>query len=262
VPELVDVEIVRRNLQRWMRGARIVAVTAADRYILRPASPATFRHRLVGRTVRNVGRRGKWLRIELDAGLGLFSHLGMTGDWLTCKTDAEPDPHEHARLELSRHGATTTVRYVDPRRFGRLVASGEDIEEWTRLGRDPLTEGLDAPWLASSLASMRRSVKEVLMDQTVLAGIGNIVATEALWRARIDPRSRSDALGPADAQSLVRALQATIQNEIRHKGEGEGRLRIYGRAGQPCPRCTRALTRITLGGRTTALCTHCQVRRR
>jgi formamidopyrimidine-DNA glycosylase len=262
VPELVDVEIVRRNLERWMRGARIVAVSAADRYILRPTAPAAFRRQLLGRTVHSVGRRGKWLRLALDAGLLLFSHLGMTGDWIACAADAGPQRSEHASFGLSRNGSTTSVRYVDARRFGRLIAAREDIAEWRNLGTDPLAEGLSAEPLAASLAKSHRAVKEVLMDQTVLAGVGNIVATEALWRARIDPRSPSDSLTPADTRSIVRALQATIRNELRHKGEGEGRLRVYGRAGEPCPRCGQELARITLGGRTTTLCRRCQVRRR
>jgi formamidopyrimidine-DNA glycosylase len=262
MPEIVDVEIVRRHLQRRMRGARIVGVHATDAYVLRPASPSTFRRALVGRTVRDVGRRGKWLRLELDAGLLLFSHLGMTGDWAECEPRAPRERAERARLDLSRGRRATSVRYLDARRFGRLIASRQDIPEWTSLGPDPLSDGLDARALAGLLARHRRAVKEVLMDQTVLAGIGNILATEGLWIARIDPRSRSDALSAADVRAVVRGLRAVIHRELRHKPAGAFDLRVYGRAGRPCPRCGATVASVTLGGRASAFCPGCQARRR
>jgi formamidopyrimidine-DNA glycosylase len=259
-----------------MRGARIVAVHATDRYVLRPASPAAFRRALVGRTVRAAGRRGKWLRLELDGGWLLFSHLGMTGDWEKCAAPgAAGQPSERARLDLERDGRAVSVAYVDARRFGRLRAAHEDIPEWAALGPDPIADGLVARSLAARLASSRRAVKEVLMDQTALAGIGNILASEALWIAGIDPRSRSDVLTPADVTAVVEGIRAAIRQELRHKpagafdlrvrtpaGSGRKCRRVYGRAGEPCPRCGTTIARITLGGRTTALCRGCQVRRR
>ena len=262
MPELVDVEIVRRHLQRWTRGATIVGVDAGDRRILRPGSPAGFRHALLGRRVRGVSRRGKWLRIELDAGVRVFSHLGMTGDWLQRDRHAAAERSERACLLLRRGRAFTTVRYCDPRRFGRLIAAHGDIDEWRELGPDPLNDGLDAESLAASLAKSRRALKVTLMDQTVLAGIGNIVATEALWVARLDPRLRGDAASAADVRAIVRGLTVAIEREAAFGGEGEHRFRVYGRAGEPCPRCRAKLTSITLGGRTTALCPRCQSRRR
>lgn len=262
MPELVDVEIVRRNLQRWARGARITAVDATDAYILRPAKPAAFRRALVGRTVEDVGRRGKWLRVVLDGGVLLFSHLGMTGDWKERAPHVGATRSERARVDISRDGRASSVRYVDPRRFGRLLAVREDIPEWTALGPDPVADGLTARALGASLAKSRRAVKEVLMDQTVLAGIGNILATEALWVARIDPRSRSDALSAADVKAVLGGIRDVIRRELRHKPVGAFDLRAYGHAGEPCPRCGTTLARITLGGRTTALCPRCQVRRR
>jgi formamidopyrimidine-DNA glycosylase len=262
MPELVDVEIARRNLQRWMRGATVADVHATDRYVLRPSSPAAFRSALVGRSVRDVGRRGKWLRVELDGGMSLFSHLGMTGDWEECEPDAAKPRSERARFDLVRDGDRASVCYLDARRFGRLVAARADIPEWSELGPDPLADGLTARSLAAPLARSRRSVKEVLMDQTAVAGIGNILATEGLWYARIDPRSRSDALEPADVRAVVRGLRTAIRRELRHKPPGAFDLHVYGRGGQPCPRCGTTLVRITLGGRSTTLCPHCQVRRR
>jgi formamidopyrimidine-DNA glycosylase len=262
MPELVDVEIVRRNLRRWLGEARIEHVAAKDAYVLRPATPAAFGHALVGRTVRAVDRKGKWLRIELEGGVLLFSHLGMTGDWEEHAQDAPKQPSERARLDVVRGGVRTSVRYLDARRFGRLRTAREDIGEWRALGPDPLGDGLNAPSLGARLAKSRRAVKDALMDQTVLAGIGNILATEALFIARVDPRSRSDALLARDVGAIVRGIRAAIRRELRVKPAAEVEQRVYGRAGKPCPRCATTIARVTLGGRTTAFCPRCQARRR
>ena len=201
MPELPDVEVARRNLHRWMVRATIVVARCTDRYLLRPGSPRAFERALVGKKVVQVERKGKWLKIVLDDHGRLFSHLGMTGSWVEATMDAAPRRFERASIGLERRGRASTVLYLDSRRFGRLVVSPDDIEEWTSLGPDPLAGGLDVANLARAFACSRRAVKEILMDQSVLAGIGNILATEALWRARLDPRSR-----PGTA--LVRSARA------------------------------------------------------
>jgi formamidopyrimidine-DNA glycosylase len=267
MPELPDVELARRRLGRWMGGALIVGARSTDRYILRPKSPATLTRALTGRRVREVSRRGKWLRIELDDGGRLFSHLGMTGDWVHRGTGAPRQPSERARIDVvESDGRSASVRYVDSRRFGRLIVARDDIPEWRELGPDPLADGIQARRLADALGRRRRAVKEVLMDQSVLAGIGNILATEALWHARTDPRSRSDALSYADVKSIVRGLRTAIRRELRvgdtaGRREGSQAFSVYGRAGEPCPRCGSALVHVVLGGRGTTFCKQCQVRR-
>jgi formamidopyrimidine-DNA glycosylase len=261
MPELVDVEIVRRNLRRWLGEARIERVHATDAYVLRPAAPPAFRHALVGRKVLAVHRKGKWLRIELEGGVLLFSHLGMTGDWEEHPDDGPKQRSERARLEVVRRGKRTSVVYLDARRFGRLRTASEDIAEWRALGPDPLDDGLTPVVLRARLAKTRRAVKDALMDQTMLAGVGNILATEALWNARIDPRSRSDALSTADVGAVVRGIRAAIRRELGIK-PADVEQRAYGRAGKPCPRCGTTIARVTLGGRTSAFCPGCQVRRR
>jgi formamidopyrimidine-DNA glycosylase len=191
MPELVDVEIVRRHLLRWTRGAAIVDVDARDRRILRPGSPAGFRRALVGRRVRGVSRRGKWLRIELDAGLRVFSHLGMTGDWMQRDPHAAAEPSERARLILRRGRASTSVRYCDARRFGRLVVAHDDIDEWRELGPDPLNDGLDAESLAASLAKSRRALKEHRPRRSNDGALPAVPAPPALKLTRTGAR-RSD----------------------------------------------------------------------
>lgn len=266
MPELPDVELARRRLRRWMGGATITAARSTDRHIFRPRSPAVLGQALAGRKVRGVGRRGKWLRIELDDGGLLFSHLGMTGEWVRRTAEAPAQASERARIDLVRtDGRRSSVRYVDWRRFGRLIVARDDIAEWRELGPDPLSDGIDPRALAESLGRSRRAVKDALMDQTVLAGVGNILATEALWRARLDPRSRSDLLSPGDVARVVRGLHAEIRKELaeRRAGYEEGReaFSAYGRAGQPCSRCGSLLARVVIAGRTTTFCPHCQVRR-
>src|SRR5262249_18511665 len=147
-------------------------------------------------------------------------------------------------------------RYVDSRRFGRLILARRDIPEWSSLGPDPLTDGLDPRALGETFQKSRRSIKDVLMDQTVLAGVGNILATEALWHARIDPRSRGSALRPHDVEAIARGLNTSIRLELDERDVAEGAswtdsFSAYGRTGKPCPRCRSLLVRVVQSGRTT-----------
>jgi formamidopyrimidine-DNA glycosylase len=267
MPELPDVELVRRRLEHALKGATITAARSTDPYVLRPQSPASFSRALAGRTVREIGRRGKWIRIALDDGGRLFSHFGMTGWWVERDPKDPKERSERARLDVTRSGRRpSTVRYTDSRRFGRLRVARDDIPEWTDLGPDPLADGIDTKRLADAFARSRRSIKESLMDQALLAGVGNILATEGLYYARIDPRSRSDALSRADVTKVARGLKTAIQRQldVRLAAEGdewEETFAVYGRAGQPCPRCGTGIEEVVLGGRTTTFCPHCQVRR-
>jgi formamidopyrimidine-DNA glycosylase len=225
-----------------------------------------FARLLVGETVTDVSRKGKWLRIELDGGGRVFSHLGMTGGWARVALDAPPLRFERARIDVVRRGRASSVRYVDARRFGRLVPAHGDIADWSAIGPDPLADGIDVSALSGALAKRRRGIKELLMDQRLVAGVGNILATEALWMARLDPRSPGNALPPADVRAVARALEQAIARELaegRACGSAEaGSFFVYGHAGEPCPRCATRLSRIVLGGRTSVFCATCQVRRR
>lgn len=260
MPELTDVEVARRHLEDWLKGAAVAGAEASDRRIV--GSPSGFRKTLVGKRVLAVRRRGKWLRIELEDGNRLFSHLGMTGDWVRRKQDDSSERLERARIDVvGPNGRRRSIRYVDARRFGRLIAAGEDIPEWKELGADPLLDGVDGQRLEEVLRSKRRAVKSVLMDQTVLAGIGNMLATEILWHARLDPRTRSDTLEPRDIARLTNALGTVIRKDLREATAGsppERRFAAYGRAGKPCPRCGTRLESVTLEGRTTTFCPRCQ----
>ncbi len=258
MPELPDVEIARRTLQRWFVGARVRTAECTDARLTRPRPPRVFIRILLARTVEAVDRRGKWLRVILDDGSRVFSHLGMTGSWVQAAVEAPAGKWEHARIDVVRHGRAISVRYVDARRFGRLIVARRDITDWTSLGPDPLADGVDVGRLSQVFAKSRRAVKEILMDQRVLAGIGNILATEALWMARVDPRSPGAALGPSDARAIARGLRRAIARELADRDDS---FFVYGRVGKPCPRCGTRLSSVVLGGRTSVYCIRCQVRR-
>jgi len=266
MPELPDVEIARRDLQRWLSGVRIAAARTTDRYISRGTSPAAFARDSAQQKVKQVSRRGKWLRIELEDGARIFSHLGMTGSWARVGAEDARQRWERARLTVVQRGVTSGVVYIDSRRFGRLILVREDIAEWRELGPDPLADGIDVARLGKELARRRRAIKDVLMDQSVLAGMGNILVTEALWHARIDPRSQAGALSKKELRAVGRELSKELERELRDKErerptrEGEGNFIIYGHAGEPCPRCGTTLSRMVLAGRGTVFCAGCQVR--
>jgi formamidopyrimidine-DNA glycosylase len=283
MPELPEVEVVRRELAK-LRGGTIVRFESNDARIV------DQRIDVVGRVVREVGRRGKWLRIALDrrtrsaergASGGdsrghrgaepldrgtvlVFSHLGMTGDWSLHAPDEPALRFERVRIDVRRARRITSARYTDARRFGRLVTSATDIDAWRELGPDPLLEGIDERHLLEVMQKRRRTVKEVLMDQSLLAGVGNILAIEALFAARIDPRSPSRSITARDVHAIASALRTIIRRTIAHdEALLEGRrsrspFRIYGRAKSPCPRCGAALRQVVLGGRTTTFCASCQ----
>jgi len=275
MPELPDVEMARRDLKRWLVGTVVTAAFTEDARLSRPASPRAFAPALVGRTFERVERRGKWLRLDLDDGGKVFSHLGMTGGWVRVALGAPVVRFERARIDVVRRQARAgrkaerdralSVRYVDARRFGRLLAAREDIADWTALGPDPFADGIDMGRFSQALAKGRRAVKEIVMDQRVFAGVGNILATEGLWLARVDPRSPGNALRlPADARAIARGLQRAIARELagleRCRDGGASSFFVYGRAGQACPRCAARLSSVVLGGRTTVFCRECQVR--
>jgi formamidopyrimidine-DNA glycosylase len=266
MPELPDVEVVRLRLDGVLRGATVTAAASKDRRILRPGAPAGFGRALVGRKVSEVARRGKWLRLALGDGGRLFCHLGMTGWWVEREPEAAAERTERARIDVRRGRARRSVRYLDGRRFGRLVVARDDIPEWRALGPDPLADGIDVDRLAELLARSRRPVKDTLMDQGVLAGIGNILATEALWHARLDPRTPGKTLSHAEVVRVARGLGTALRHEMKVRlgakdDEWRDVFAVYGHAGAPCPRCRTPIERVVLSGRGTTFCPTCQPER-
>lgn len=275
MPELPEVEIAARNLRRWAVGRRVESVEAepAARRLFRPASRRAFAAALAGARVAAVDRRGKQILVALEAAagpLGLVSHLGMTGKWVR-RSGGEPGPsHSRARLSLDDG---SVLHYRDPRLFGRLrlVPGGrfDEVPEVAALGPDPLIDGVDPARLAARLARIGRPVKVALLDQALLAGVGNIQASESLFRARVDPRRRARSLSRAEVGRLARAVEASVREAIRRQEGPEiayveepgapNPFRVYDRAGEPCPRCRRGrIRRLVQAQRSTYFCPRCQ----
>jgi formamidopyrimidine-DNA glycosylase len=270
MPELPEVEVAARQLRSWLLGRRIVAARAPRSRVIRGQAPQRFAQ-LAGRRLREIERVGKWMLLLFDGGEGLISHLGMTGKWMRRKLDEKPPSHVRATLELSDGHA---VDYRDPRLFGRLVRGTADklraLPSFRALGPDPLP-GIDVERLHGVLARTRRSLKEALMDQRTLAGLGNIYVGEALHRAGLDPRRPGTSLTAAEADQLADAIRDSLRAALRREdGDepityveegGENFFLVYDRAGQPCATCRRGkIERIVQGGRSTYFCPVCQPR--
>lgn len=271
MPELPEVESVRRQLEPRLSGRRVVAVEASVQ--------ARFARldEVPGRRIDAVGRRGKYLILPLSGGDGqggdreLVMHLGMTGSLRF----HDPDAYVRATFTLSPPG-DERLHFRDVRRFGRLtvVDAGDysTIATLARLGPEPLSDDFTAAAFHAALAATRRPVKPFLLSQLPVAGVGNIYADEALWRARINPHARR--VGAARAQALWAAIRAVLAEAIEREGttfrdyqmvNGQaGRnasfLTTYGRSGMPCARCGQPLVKVVLGGRGTTYCRTCQRR--
>ncbi|MEM8903246.1 MAG: bifunctional DNA-formamidopyrimidine glycosylase/DNA-(apurinic or apyrimidinic site) lyase [Actinomycetota bacterium] len=265
MPELPEVETIRRGLEPWLVGRRIVDARAFAHPKFTPALEA------VGPAVVEVGRRGKYLLVGLDDGRELVVHLGMTGQLLPA-TDP-PDQYERAAWTLDDD---STLAFRDVRRFGRIrvVPAGDhhDIATLARLGPEPLGGDFTAEGLHEALGRSRARIKTQLLSQRPVAGVGNIYADEALWSARVNPAARR-ITRPA-ARRLHGAIIEAIASGVEHGGttlrdyrtvdDAEGghqhHLRCYGRAGEPCERCGTELRRRIVDARGTTWCPVCQRR--
>jgi formamidopyrimidine-DNA glycosylase len=276
MPELPEVEFARRALLRWMDGRRVVAAEADATRVFRGAEPAHF-SALRGR-LKGLERRGKYLLFTFEGDGGLLGHLGMTGKFVR-RPAGHAEPYSRARLHLD---SGEVVHFRDPRLFGRMepvpAAALRTLPVIAELGLDPLLDGeggpgtpLSAAQLKAALGSSRQDLKVALMDQGRLAGLGNIHAAEALFRAGLHPARKPASLSPAEWGKLARAIQATLDYAFELNGEGDemdyleepgtqNPFRIYGRAGEPCRKCKASVESFAQGGRTTHFCPRCQPR--
>jgi formamidopyrimidine-DNA glycosylase len=275
VPELPEVETVRRMLATTVVGRTIRAVRLSGA-ALRERIPGSFAQRLRGLRFTGTDRHGKYLLLHLDAGVTLLSHLGMSGRWLFFPVAPRPGlPHVHARVQLA-DGAE--LWFQDARRFGllRLVATtrlGHD-PALAALGPDPVTAPLSAADFRARAHGTRVSVKSFLLDQRRLAGLGNIYASEILFRAGVDPRRRAGVLRPAEWEAIAAAVPVVLGEALERMGttfstyrtiwnepgQFAERLAVYDRAGEPCRRCGTPIRRIVQGQRSTFFCPACQAR--
>jgi formamidopyrimidine-DNA glycosylase len=278
MPELPEVETIRRELEREVLNRRIkqVEVTGA-RSVRRQASADEFTSRLEGRKITRVHRRGKYLLLGLDGGDVLVIHLGMSGQLLRAKSSREPlGRHTHVVLTFTKGGQ---LRYVDPRTFGELfVSAGDEVEQvadLAHLGPDPVEDVMTWSRLGQRLHARRTKLKTLLTDQRFLAGIGNLYADEILWGAGLRHDRSSETLSSQEVRRLARSIAETLQEAIKHRGSSladeqyrdlygeagdyQSQHKVYGREGQPCPRCRTPVERVRGQGRSTFFCPRCQV---
>lgn len=266
MPELPEVQTVVTTLRPRLLGRTITNVTLHRPDIRTPAG-VDLPARLTGTTVDAIDRRGKRIVFSLGTGERFYVHLGMTGRLTVASPAAAPERHTHLVVDLGREHQ---MRFSDPRRFGGVWWLGRETPCDERMGPEPLD--LRPRQLARLLATTRRAVKVALLDQQLIAGLGNIYVDEALHAAGVHPLAAADALTPDKVARLNRAIKATLNRAIRHRGstlrdyrDADGAAggfqklhRVYDRAGAPCHRCRTPIERIVVGGRGTHLCPRCQ----
>jgi len=259
MPELPEVESAMRRLRAAVEGKTIDAVRALHPALKRQLSPAKAR-RLRQRRIMRVERRGKHQLLHLDDGSALHAHFRMNGDWIMSTTSGKPDKFTRAVIELTDG---TRIELNDSRALSALTFHAAGENALPPLGMEANDDALDAAYLSKALSGRRGSVKPALMDQKVIAGLGNIYAAEALWRAKISPRAVASSISKARLVRLVDAIRGVLSDENRPPGrytdsENRQRFSVYDREGEPCPRCATPIKRITQAGRSTYYCPKCQ----
>jgi len=280
------VETIARDLHQHLAGWSIVGVTVREPRVIDSLTPQQFSERLTGQRIRSVGRRAKYIVVELDSGDRLLVHLRMTGRLLLRSPNDPLDKHTHVVLDLesgpvagqgSQVAEATQLRFVDTRKFGRLslVAPLHLSALDGRLGPEPLLDDFTPQVLSEVLRGRRTRLKPFLLDQRRLAGLGNIYADESLFLAGLHPEREARSLTPDEVARLHAAIRRVLAAAIGNRGTSlsdaeyrdaageKGRhlehLAVFRRTGQPCPRCGTAIERIRLGGRSTHFCPRCQV---
>lgn len=274
MPELPEVETIRLHLRRGsdeepsLVGQRIEGVSLRwPRHIVEPAV-STFRKQIRGRTVQDVTRRGKFILIPLD-GRTLAIHLMMSGDLWIADSASPRGRFDHTVFNLD---SGWQLRFSDSRKFGRVYLLKDPGGLLGKLGPEPLSDDFDSAALDQILSEHRRALKPLLMDQTVIAGLGNIYTDEALHRAKLHPLRQSDSLHSAEVRDLWEGIRAALQSGLDHNGASidwvyrggdfQNYFRAYGRAGEPCPACGTEIVRTVVGQRGTYFCPTCQVEER
>jgi formamidopyrimidine-DNA glycosylase len=280
VPELPEVETVRQGLAKWVAGRTIETVDVRHPRAIRRHMPGDvhFAAVLAGRTILDVSRRGKYLWLPLDSGDAIIAHLGMSGQMLMRPVDAPDELHLRVRISFTDGGPE--LRFVDQRTFGGLSVSegGAALpDEIAHIARDPMDPLFDDEAFVAALRRKHTEVKRALLDQTLISGVGNIYADEALWRAKLHGARATDALTKPAVRRLLAHVRDVLTEAIvvggtsfdalyvdvnGESGYFDRSLNVYGREGQPCPRCGTPIRREQFMNRSSYSCPHCQRRPR
>jgi formamidopyrimidine-DNA glycosylase len=273
VPELPEVETVVRDLRSCLSGRRLATVRQTSRHALRKRWRPAWSAAVAGQHVESLTRRGKWILVALENEAVLVFHLGMTGQLTVVPAAAPLADHTHLIFDLDHEDEQ--LRFRDIRRFGSVTlfpkqAALEDFFAGSRLGPEPFD--VSAKYWRDCLHGSKRCLKAVLLDQSVVAGVGNIYADESLFEARLHPTRLACALDNAEADRLRRAVATVLRRAIDRRGssirnyvggsglqgEYQNEFRVYGRTGEPCPRCGAAIESLRLAGRSSHFCPQCQ----
>ena len=275
MPELPEVEVICRGLRPHLLDRTVTAIHHSGKQLRRPVPIDSFCREMVGRRITAVTRRAKYLQISMDSGAMLILHLGMTGNLGFFSPRSEPAKHDHVRWTLDND---TELRYNDSRRFGSLqiLASGEtnDLEEtvFKTTGPEPFHDAFSPEYLHRLAKGKELAVKVFIMNTRVVAGVGNIYASESLFRAGILPTKKVQTISKKDWGRLITAIREILQQAIdcggstisnfinarQEKGYFQVNFKVYGRRGEPCPNCQEKIEKIRVGGRASYFCPMCQ----
>jgi formamidopyrimidine-DNA glycosylase len=269
MPELPEVETIVRQLRaRGVEGRKILSVQVNWARTVDPLSVASFSRQLCGATIEKISREGKWMLFSLSSGMTILIHLRMAGSF-----SMEPGQYDQIVMKLSDG---LTLHYRDTRKFGRWRLVDDPQEILGKLGPDALTRQFTQKYFFDAMRSRHRMIKPLILDQSIVAGLGNIYADEALWEARIHPERLSDSLSGNELMALFKAIRHVLKIGVKNRGtslgdgktnyrdvEGESgghreEVKAYGRSGKPCERCGSLLEKIIVAQRGTTFCPLCQ----
>ncbi|MBI4762125.1 MAG: bifunctional DNA-formamidopyrimidine glycosylase/DNA-(apurinic or apyrimidinic site) lyase [Chloroflexota bacterium] len=273
MPELPEVETIARTLRPQLIGKTIREADLRWNRTLAAPSPRKFKELVKGQQIKEVTRRAKYLILHLSSlrsgsgqAFSLLVHLRMSGDLLLRNSTTEPAPHDRLILKLS---GGKSLAFNDTRKFGRVWLTADPQEILGALGPEPLSAEFTPAWLYTALHAKRRQLKPLLLDQTFLAGLGNIYTDEALHLAKLHPLRLSDSVSRRQAEALYEAIQSVLREGIRRNGasidwvyrggEFQNYFRVYDREGKPCLVCGALIQKFVVGQRGTHICPNCQV---
>ena len=266
MPELPEVETIARKLKPELTGKTIIDADLRWSRTLASPSVKKFKEQIKGQKILRVGRRAKYLDISLSE-FNMLVHLRMSGDLFMRESKFEPQKHDRLILKLT--GGKSLV-FNDTRKFGRVWLTANPENVLGKLGPEPLSRGFTSQWLHTALHNKHRQLKPLLLDQTFLAGLGNIYTDEALHIAKLHPLAASDSITAEQARALQDAIRRVLKEGIRRNGasidwvyrggEFQNHFRVYDRDGKPCPVCGTKIERIMVGQRSTHYCPNCQMR--
>jgi formamidopyrimidine-DNA glycosylase len=266
MPELPEVETFVRQLKPALVGKTILSIDLRWKRTLAMPSPRKFKEQIKGQKIIDVGRRAKYLNIQLED-FNLLVHLRMSGDLLIKNSTIGLEKHDRLIIKLS---GNKSLVFNDTRKFGRVWLTANPEHVLGTLGPEPFSKEFTPQWLHMALHTKKRQLKPLLLDQTFLAGLGNIYTDEALHIAKLHPVAASDSVTEAQAEALHEAIRKVLKAGIRRNGASidwayrggqfQNYFRVYGRDGEACPVCGTKIERITVGQRGTHFCPKCQMR--